>query len=1023
MRRLVFLLLLTGITSPAFAAKRVTVEQLQQALAAAQGKPDAELAQWLSGLELTERLSAARLAQLKTALQGEKARQALVALADSSSFLAPPPAEIPAAAAPDFAEQRRIMALTVTYVSKAIPQLPNFFATRETTRFEDTPQLQKDNFFVPYQPLHRVGVSRATVLYRDGREVVDSGAGKKPQPMTEGLTTVGAFGPILGTVLLDAAQSKLAWSRWEQGPAGKQAVFNYAVPREKSHYEVNYCCVAEEAATVVANLHPYRRIVGYRGEIAVDPASGTILRLLVEADLKPTDPVSKAGILVEYGPVEIGGKTYFCPVKSVSISLAQMVQLVGPYLIPVARQMQPLKTSLNDVSFEQYHMFRAETRVMSGNEAAPALPPLSSPDMNSDNANPSSMADNQVDTAAAGGHAPAPMALGGAPPSPEAAPAPPPESPVPEISLETADGVPGAPANLPPSTSSTGFVLHTTARLVDVGVVAFDKKGHPVTDLKEGDFEIYDNGRKQEVRYFSRASTRPAEEPASATNLLSNAPDQTVFANRRAVAASAKPGADESETSATILLIDASNLAWGDLTYARQEMLRFLQALPATERVGLYIMKVNGVQIIEEATPDHALLAAKLAQWMPSAQDLSRAQDEERRNRQQMDWVHSLGDLKSVNGNSVDAPDAVNSSDPSSALPPDAQLRENGSNPGRDALSILAGVARHLAAFQGHKNLVWVSSDNVLADWTDNAISIDKGSKFIDALALRAQEAMNDAHTSVYPLDASQLEAGGIGADIGTRNVLAVGHSDRDKATAILGDAAPGMKPGRMTAQMQQDAHPVQGTFRELADATGGRVFRRSGSIAAELNGVVDDGRAACLLSFTPDQLPDGKYHLLTVRLTSRRNITLRYRTGYQYNQEPATPRDRFRHAIWQPADVTEIALSANPVDAPKGATLKLKIAAADLAMAQMGELWTDKLDVFLVLRDDAGLRAQVTGQTLGLRLKPGTYQKMLREGIPFDKLVEATPQSGSVRIIVVDENSGRMGSVTVPAAALAAKH
>jgi len=34
-----------------------------------------------------------------------------------------------------------------------------------------------------------------------------------------------------------------------------QAVFTFEVPKEKSHYEVNYCCVATEAATVVANMH------------------------------------------------------------------------------------------------------------------------------------------------------------------------------------------------------------------------------------------------------------------------------------------------------------------------------------------------------------------------------------------------------------------------------------------------------------------------------------------------------------------------------------------------------------------------------------------------------------------------------------------------------------------------------------------------------------------------------------------------------------------------------------------------
>jgi hypothetical protein len=346
-----------------------------------------------------------------------------------------------------------------------------------------------------------------------------------------------------------------------------------------------------------------------------------------------------------------------------------------------------------------------------------------------------------------------------------------------------------------------------------------------------------------------------------------------------------------------------------------------------------------------------------------------------------------------------------------------------GSNPERDVLSILPGLARHMAAIPGHKNLVWVSSDNVLADWSNQVVARqDKGNKFIDPLALRAQEALNEAHASIYPLDASQLEAGGVAADLGTRNVLAVGYSDRDKSLISLGDAFPGTKPGRQTAQMQQDTHPIQGAFRDLADATGGRAFRRSGGIANELDSVVDDGRATWLLTFTPDQPADDKYHSIKVRLNGMRDVTLHYRTGYQYNKEPATLKDRFRQAIWQPADVSEIALTARPVSASNGATVQLNIAATDLDLAQQSDLWSDKLDIFLVERDDAGLHAQVTGQQLGLHLKAATYQRLMREGVPFEVKVATKPDTGSVRIVAVDENSGRMGSVTIPAAMLASK-
>jgi VWFA-related protein len=1050
MRKISLLLLSLVLALPAFAARRLTVDQLDQALAALAGKPDADAAWQIAQLEPAEWFSQERLARWQAELPGETTRLALIALADRSAYLDPPATDLLSMPAPDFAEQRRIMGLVVNYVSKTIPTLPNFFATRNTSRFEDTPQYQSTSgSLVPFEPLHRVGESSVTVLYRDGREVVDGGDPKHKTVdlSNQGLTTWGVFGPILSTVLLDAAQSKLAWSHWEQDAGGPQAVFTYAVPREKSHYEVNYCCVAEEAGSLAANVHPFKKIVGYHGKMAVDPATGTILRVTVEAELKSTDPVSEAGIMVEYGPVDIGGKTYFCPVRSVSTTLAQSVQVDPRYHFALANQVQPLKNALNDVRFADYHQFRSDARVLSPSEATAAaqLQPLGSagapkhpgaaaagtnaqlaasdPAGSASSAQPSqpSTSGAPAEAAAASGP-PETASIASAPPS-AAAPAPAAESASPEISAAPATGIPDIPVTA--ASDQPGFTVRAVTRLVDVGLVAFDKKGRPITDLKPTEFEVYDNGRKQELRYFSQAGTtapasQNAADPVDPNEHASQpAPDQPEFSNRRPLTTAVAP-----EASETVLLIDSSNVAFGDLTYARQEMLRFLKQAPGDQRVGLYVLKSHGFDVLMEPTADHAEVAAKLAHWMPSAQDLAKAQDEERRNRQQIDFVHNAMDLTHVNGNGSSDPESffsgAHADAAAAAQPVDAQLQGLGSNPGRDALFLLAGVARHLAAIPGHKTLVWVSSDNVLADWSSQtAAKNDKGGKPLDPLALRAQESLNDAHTSIYPLDASQLEAGGIGADIGTRNVLAVGKSDRDPSVT-LGDATPGMNPGRATAQMQQDTHPIQGMFRDLAAATGGRTLRRASDLSGELNGIVADGRAAYLLSFSPDSPADDKYHVLTVKLVGRRDITLHYRAGYLAAKEPATFKDRFRQAIWQPVDASEIAVGATPVKGSAGDALKLNIAATDLSLAQQGQVWMDKLDIFLVLRDDAALHANVSGQTLGLRLKPSTYQRVLRDGIPFDQLIEKKPGAGSIRMVVVDENSGRIGSVTLPAASLA---
>jgi len=391
--RFALLLLFVATAIPTQAAKRVTVDELERVLSASKGQPDAEVARHLSSLELTERLSSTRLSHWKTDLPGEKAQRALVALADMSAFLNPPAAEIPATATPSFAEQRRIMGQVVAYVRKTNSQFPNVLATRDTTRFEGSPldypgqEIATTN----YRPLHVVSRSSATVSYSSGRDVVDEDAakGKKSGAPEEGLRTWGVFGPMLSTVLLDAAQNKLVWSHWEQGTGGQLAVFSYAVPSEKSHYGVEVCCVPNSEG---AGTHVFQRLAGYHGEITADPATGTIVRIMVEAELNATEPVTRASIAVEYGPVEMGGKTYICPQKSIGLSLAQTSRpsyqlplntrpggLGGTFTPSVHSQIQNASASsesqqtlLNDVSFGQYHLSGAEASAMTGNDVKPA---------------------------------------------------------------------------------------------------------------------------------------------------------------------------------------------------------------------------------------------------------------------------------------------------------------------------------------------------------------------------------------------------------------------------------------------------------------------------------------------------------------------------------------------------------------------------------------------------------------------------------------------------------------------------
>jgi hypothetical protein len=351
MRRLAMLLWLAWMAIPAFGAKPVKVHELEDAVQSARGFSDGKLARKISGMELTERLSEARFELLYAGLPGARSRHALMQLADMAAFLDPPAEDVAARPMPPMTEQVNILLRTVDYEKEMLPKLPNFFATRDVQRFLELKPvgMHGEDVTTIYDRLHPFDKAQDIVLYRDGKEVVDSGGKKrKHYDKAEGLTTHGVFGPILGVVLTDATHGNLKWGHWEEGTDGPVAVFDFHVVKEKSHYQVTFCCFTSMSGM----QEEFKQYTAYHGEMAIDPASGAILRLSILADMAAADPVRKSGILVDYGRVEIGGGMYVCPTRSVSLLVASK-EGAGVQ-----------ETTLNDTIYSEYHRFGTESRIL-----------------------------------------------------------------------------------------------------------------------------------------------------------------------------------------------------------------------------------------------------------------------------------------------------------------------------------------------------------------------------------------------------------------------------------------------------------------------------------------------------------------------------------------------------------------------------------------------------------------------------------------------------------------------------------
>ena len=352
-------------------AKDVTVAQLREAIIELQHASDSEAERRINGMELTERLSSSELAKWLMMLKGKKAQQALTAAADQSVFFPPPAEETLALPPPGIADQRQMIQRTVDYVSKTIRILPNLSAERTTTLYVEPPRApgQAWKTAAGDHYLEPVSIAKADVHVSHGQEDVSelSSTAIRQIPQGKSLQTEGTFGPILASLLIAVAkpESKLMWARWEKGIGGSLAVFRYNIPKDTPIFKVGSCCLAADFDQI-----RFETYAPTYGEIAVDPATGAIFRFTMRAGLAWRLPLQHSDIMIEYGPVILGGASYVCPIRSVSISRPRSIVEVSEFGEKF-KIYAPFENILNDVKYENYHLFRSSSRVLPGFSDSP----------------------------------------------------------------------------------------------------------------------------------------------------------------------------------------------------------------------------------------------------------------------------------------------------------------------------------------------------------------------------------------------------------------------------------------------------------------------------------------------------------------------------------------------------------------------------------------------------------------------------------------------------------------------------
>src|SRR5262245_29634355 len=160
-----------------------------------------------------------------------------------------------------------------------------------------------------------------------------------------------------------------------------------------------------------------------------------------------------------------------------------------------------------------------------------------------------------------------------------------PQSTTPQTSSEQGQGQ---------ASTSTGpaMVLKVKTRLVVVDVVALDHKGAPVSDLKSDDFTVVEDGKDQRVRVFT---FQHPEQPAAGQPVMVEA---SLPAGRITNAPRFK-----TDSALSVLLLDGINVSNVNQKYVREQMLKYLEKLPAGQPLAVYALG-SKLRMLQDFTTD-----------------------------------------------------------------------------------------------------------------------------------------------------------------------------------------------------------------------------------------------------------------------------------------------------------------------------------------------------------------------------------------------------------------------------------
>ena len=511
-------------------------------------------------------------------------------------------------------------------------------------------------------------------------------------------------------------------------------------------------------------------------------------------------------------------------------------------------------------------------------------------------------------------------------------------------------------AQQPQKPSQPGYVVRVATEVVLVNVIARDKKGNLIRDLKKEDFTVYEDGQKQQLSSFDFENV---DELA------------TAGAAGAAVTGAAGPGGllrsgltetlEARDRRLMLLFFDFSAMEPDEIDRAVDAGKKYVQANMQPADVVALVSLATNMRLDLDFTDNKAKILSALSQYNDSA---------------------GQGFENGTPGS------AEGTAETSGAYTPD-DTDYNTFSADRKLLA-LQSILQAMGKIPQKKSLVYFSN-GISQSGVDNQS------------ALRAATAAAvKANVSIYPVD--------------VRGLTAFPPGGQAQAASLHGQSA---YSGASVLNDLNGNAASQETLYTLAADTGGKAFMDTNDFSGVFRQVQKDTSAYYVLGFTStNHLKDGHFRRLKVQV-SRADVKLEYRSGYYADRDfqhmkQGDREQQLEDELVAELPQTDVAVYAGTAyfrqdDSHYYLAVSLVVPGSQIPFVQ--EKDKDNATIDIIGQVQEGGKFPVGRLRDTVKLAVDSAQQVRRKNVQYNTGFVLAPGNYHLKFIVRENRTGRMGS------------